>query len=235
MYYLLLIRKGKEALLNEEVRYFLIIVFASALLIALNIKGSFGSFFEAFHHSIFQVASVISTTGFATCDFNMWPEFSRAILVLLMFVGACAGSTGGGLKISRLIILAKAVKNEARSIVHPRSVNRVRINGKGIQDSAVKTVLVYLAAYVLIVIISFLIVSLDRYDMTTNFTAVAATFNNIGPGLGAVGATGNYGGFSVLSKLVLIFDMLIGRLEIFPMLVLLSPGTWRVRQSSSTK
>lgn len=235
VYYLLLIRKGKEALLNEEVRYFLIIVFASALLIALNIKGSFGSFFEAFHHSVFQVASVISTTGFATCDFNMWPEFSRAILVLLMFVGACAGSTGGGLKISRLIILAKAVKNEARSIVHPRSVNRVRINGKGIQDSAVKTVLVYLAAYVLIVIISFLIVSLDRYDMTTNFTAVAATFNNIGPGLGAVGATGNYGGFSVLSKLVLIFDMLIGRLEIFPMLVLLSPGTWRVRQSSSTK
>ena len=232
VYYLLLIKKGKEALLNEEVRYFFIIVFVSAIMIAINIRDSFGNFAEAFHHSIFQVASIISTSGFASCDFNLWPEFSKAILVMLMFVGACAGSTGGGFKVSRLIILVKAAKNEITAAIHPKSVNRVRINQKGVPDGTVRAVLVYLAVYVLIGGISFLIVSLDKYDMTTNFTAVMTTFNNVGPGLGAVGPTGNFGGFSVLSKIVMIFDMLIGRLEIYPMLVLFVPGTWRGRQSA---
>lgn len=235
LYYLILIKKGKEVLLNDELRYFLIIVFVSAIMITINVRNSFDSIFEAFHNSLFQVASVISTTGFATCDFNMWPQFSKTILVILMLVGACAGSTGGGFKISRLIILVRAAKNEVTTIVHPRSVRRVRMNQRNVSDGMVRTVLVYLAIYVLIAGLSFLLVSLDKFDMTTNITAVIATFNNIGPGLEAVGPAGSYGDFSVLSKIVLMLDMLIGRLEIFPMLVLLAPGTWRVRQSSSTK
>ena len=188
----------------EEMRYYLLIVFGSALLIAFNIRASFASFGKAFQQAIFQVASVISTTGFATADFNLWPEFSRMILVLLMFVGACAGSTGGGFKVSRLIIMVKSVRNE------------------------IMTVLCYLAGYVVILIVSVLLISLDNFDMTTNFTAVMATFNNVGPGLNRVGPTGNFGGFSVLSKLVLMFDMLVGRLELYPMLVIFAPGLWRI-------
>ena len=227
VYYLFLIRKPKEALLNEEMRFFLIIVFGSAILITLNIMDGFSGIFEAFHTAIFQVASVISTTGFATADFNLWPEFSRTILVLLMFVGACAGSTGGGFKVSRLIIILRSVKNEIMSVTHPRSVQKVHMDGRRISDTTVKTVLCYLAAYVLLVLGSILLISLDGFDMTTNVTAVMATFNNIGPGLGVVGPTGNFGGFSVFSKIVLMFDMLIGRLELFPMLVLFAPGMWK--------
>lgn len=227
VYYLLLTRKPKEALCYDELRYFLVIVFGSALLIAVNIMDSVGNFGRAFQTSIFQVATVVSTTGYATADFNLWPTLSQMILVVLMFMGACAGSTGGGFKVSRLIILMKAAKNEVQSIVHPRSVQKVCSNGKVVSNELVKKVLAYLAAYVLIFIVSVLLVSLDGKDMTTTVTAVVATFNNIGPGLGEVGPTGNFSHFSVLSKVVMMLDMLIGRLEIFPMLVILAPGTWK--------
>lgn len=234
-YYLLLIRKPKEALLSEEVRYFLVIVFASAILIMINIKDSFSSLFEAFHTALFQVASIISTTGFSTADFNVWPEFSKTILVLLMFVGACAGSTGGGFKVSRLLILVKSIKNEILSIVHPRSVQKVHMNGRVLQESVVRAVLCYLAAYVVVIITSVLLISLDNYDMTTNFTAVMGTFNNIGPGLNAVGPAGNFGSYSAFSKVILMFDMLVGRLELLPMLVLFAPGMWKLPARRSEK
>lgn len=226
VYYFLLIKKAKEAFLYEEMRYFLLIVFGSAVLIMINIRDSFSSLFEAFHSALFQVASVITTTGFATEDFNLWPEFSKTILVLLMFVGACAGSTGGGFKVSRLMILIRSVKNEIVSVTHPRSVRKVQMNGRQVPEGIVRAVLCYLAAYVMVVLVSLLLLSLNGYDMTTNFTAVMATLNNIGPGLNMVGPTGNFGSFSLLSKVVLMFDMLVGRLELFPMLVLFAPGMW---------
>lgn len=228
VYYLLLIRRPKEALLSEEMRWYLIIVFTSALLIAINIKDGFYNLGMAFQTALFQVASIISTTGFATTDFNLWPEFSKIILVILMFVGACAGSTGGGFKVSRLMILVRSVKNEILSITHPRSVQKVHMDGRRISDTTVKTVLCYLAAYILLIILSVLLVSLDEFDMETNFTAVMATLNNIGPGLGAVGPAANFGSFHVFSKLVLMLDMLVGRLELFPMLVLFSRGMWKL-------
>lgn len=228
VYYLFLIRKPKEALLNEEMRYYLTIIFASAVLITINIRDDFANLFEAFHHALFQVASIISTTGYASVDFDLWPEFSKIILVLIMFIGACAGSTGGGFKVSRLIILLKAVKSEILSIVHPRSVQSVRTDGKNVSNELVKKVLCYLGAYVIIFMISILLVSFDNKDMTTTVTAVTTTFNNVGPGLSGVGPTCNFGGFSVFSKLVMIVDMLIGRLEIFPMLVLFAPGMWKL-------
>ena len=228
VYYLLLIRKTKEAFMNQELRYYLGIVFGSALLIAINIKGSFDNFFMAFHTALFQVASVSSTTGFATTDFNLWPEFSKTILVLLMFVGACAGSTGGGIKVSRLVVFLKAIKSEVMSITHPRSVQKVQTDGRPLSNDAVRRVLCYLGAYVIIVLVSILLISLDGKDMTTNLTAVMATFNNIGPGLNLVGPTSNFGDYSVFSKIVLMFDMLVGRLEIFPLLILFAPGLWTV-------
>lgn len=235
-YYLLLIRRPKEALLqNSEVKWFLVIVFASAAVIALNICDGFHNLPQAFHTALFQVATLVSSTGFATADFNLWPELSRTILVLLMFMGACAGSTGGGFKVSRLMIVARAAKNEMLNMMHPRSVLQVHINGRRVPDNVVKTALCYMTVYVFIVLGSVLLVSIDNFDMTTNFTAVLATMNNIGPGLGAVGPTGNFGGFSVFSKLILMFDMLVGRLELFPVLVLFAPGMWRLPARRSRK
>lgn len=228
-YYLLFIRRSKDAIFkNEEVKWFLVIVFSSAALIAWNIRHGFHNILMAFHTALFQVATVISTTGFATADFNLWPEFSKTILTLLMFVGACAGSTGGGFKVSRLMLVVRAAKNELMSVIHPRSVHKVHMDGRKVPDHVVHTALCYLVVYVLIVLASFLLVSLDNFDTTTNFTAVMATLNNIGPGLNMVGPTGNYGGFSALSKIVLMFDMLVGRLELFPLLVLFAPGMWRL-------
>lgn len=235
-YYLLLIRRPKEAFLqNSEVKWFLVIVFASAAVIALNICDGFHSLPQAFHTALFQVATLVSSTGFATADFNLWPELSRTILVLLMFMGACAGSTGGGFKVSRLMIVARAAKNEMLNMMHPRSVQQVHMNGRRVPDNVVKTALCYMTVYVFIVLGSVLLVSIDNFDMTTNFTAVLATMNNIGPGLGAVGPTGNFGGFSVFSKLILMFDMLVGRLELFPVLVLFAPGMWRLPARRSRK
>lgn len=235
-YYLLLIRRPKEALLqNSEVKLFLAIVVSSAVVIAVNIRDRFHSFLEAFHTAMFQVATLVSSTGFATADFNLWPEFSKTILVLLMFMGACAGSTGGGFKVSRLMIVVHAAKNELLNMMHPRSIQQVQMNGRRVPDAVVKTALCYMTMYVLIVLGSVLLVSMDDFDMTTNFTAVLATMNNIGPGLGAVGPTGNFGGFSVFSKIVLMCDMLIGRLELFPVLALFAPGVWRLPARRSRK
>lgn len=235
-YYLLLIRRPKEALLqNAEVKWFLIIVFSSAAAIAVNIRDGFHSLAQAFHTALFQVATIVSSTGFATADFNLWPELSKMILVLLMCMGACAGSTGGGFKVSRLMIVVAAAKNELLNLLHPRSVQQVHMNGRKVPEQVVKTALCYMSVYVFIILGSVLIISIDNFDMTTNVTAVLATMNNIGPGLGAVGPTGNFGGFGVLSKIVLMFDMLIGRLELFPVLALFAPGMWRLPSRRSRK
>ena len=187
----------------------------------------FSSWFDAFHHSFFQVSSIITTTGFATTDFSLWPELSRYILVVLMLMGACAGSTGGGLKVSRVLILFKALRNEMQRVVHPRSVKVLRIDGKVQKESLVRNVSMYLVAYVIVMIVSTLLVSVDDFSFTTNVTAVISCMNNIGPGIDIVGPAGNFGGFSWFSKLVLSADMIIGRLEIFPVLTLFSPSLWK--------
>lgn len=227
VYYCLYAKKFKEAIMSEEMRIFFIIVFGASILITINVMNSFDSVFSAFQTVIFHVASVMSTTGFATADFNLWPEFSKTILLFVMMIGACAGSTGGGLKISRFVIFFKAVKNEILSIIHPKCIKKVHFEGKGLSDEMVKAVLCYVSAYALIIAVSCILISIDNFDFETNFSAVIATFNNIGPGLGMVGPTGNFGSYSVFSKIVLMFDMLVGRLEIFPMLVLFSPSLYR--------
>lgn len=231
VYYLLFARKVKEALRVEEVRWFLLIVLGAALLITWNIRDGFDSLFMAFHTALFQVATVISTTGFATVDFNLWPEFSKTILLFLMFVGACAGSTGGGFKVSRLMLLVRSLKNEIMRVAHPRTVKKVHMDGRTMSESVLRTVHIYLGAYVMILIISLILVSIDGFGLETNFSAVMATLNNIGPGFGMVGPTGNFSGFSAFSKAVLMFDMLAGRLELFPILVLFHPGIWQIRRN----
>lgn len=227
VYYLFLIRRPKDAFRSEEARVYLAIIAAAVLLITWNIRGGFGSLFSAFHHAAFQVASVITTTGFSTVDFDLWPEFSKGILVMLMFVGACAGSTGGGIKVSRIVVLAKTVKKELASLIHPRSVKVLKLEGKPVEHNVLRSINTFLGAYLLIFAGSMLLISLDNFDFTTNFTAVAATFNNIGPGLGGVGPARNFSAFSPLSKYVMMFDMLAGRLEVFPMLLLFAPSTWK--------
>ncbi|MGN1101514.1 MAG: TrkH family potassium uptake protein, partial [Huintestinicola sp.] len=225
-YFLLISGKLKDAF-NYEVRLFLIIVITSSLLIAVNVSHMFGSFGESLRHSAFTVASIISTTGFSTVDFSLWPEFSRTIIVLLMFIGACAGSTGGGIKVSRIIILFKGLKKEMLSIVHPKQVRKVKVDSHTIDHSVIRSVNVYMVSYLLIFVISLVIISFDNHDLITNFTSVAATINNIGPGLELVGPAANFGVFSSPAKIVLIFDMLAGRLELFPMLLLFTPETWK--------
>ncbi len=227
VYYLFLIKKPKEAIASEEVRYYLGIIFAAAILIAFNTRGFFENFSNAFHHAMFQVASVITTTGYATLDYNVWPEFSKVILFLLSLLGACAGSTGGGFKVSRLIIMLRSIKNEISHLIHPRSIKKIHMDGHTVESSVIKSVQVYTMIYVIIFMGSFLLLSLNQFDFTTNITAVAATFNNVGPGLNMVGPAGNYSAFSVFSKYILMFDMLAGRLELLPMLILLSPTTWK--------
>ena len=227
VYYLLSIRKWKEALQCDEARVYFGIIACSILVITINIRAMFPTLFDAFHHAAFQVGTIITTTGFSTVDFDQWPELSKTILVGLMLVGACAGSTGGGMKVSRLIIWFKETRKEIASLLHPRSVKVLKTEGKVIEPSVVSSVNAYFITYFFLYAASVLIVSLDNFDFTSNFTAVAATLNNIGPGLGAVGPTCNFGGFSILSKLVLMFDMLAGRLELFPMLLLFSPSTWK--------
>lgn len=227
VYHLILLRKARTALRSAEVRGYFLIVFSAIILIALNCIGRFETFGETLRHSAFQVASVITTTGYATNDFNLWPEFSKSILVMLMFIGACAGSTGGGIKVSRVLILLKSIIKEIKTAAHPRNTVKITMNGRLVAHETVRAVNVFMASYLVIFAISVLLISLDNFDFTTNFTAVAATINNIGPGLGAVGPTGNFSGYSTFSTLILTFDMLIGRLEIFPILVLFSPFTWK--------
>ncbi|MCR5607510.1 MAG: TrkH family potassium uptake protein [Lachnospiraceae bacterium] len=227
VYYLLLLKKFKPALLCEEVRWYLIIILSSAALITINIKGYYKTIFECFHHAIFQVASVITTTGYSTADFDTWPTFSKTIMVTIMFCGACAGSTGGGLKVSRIMIYVRHVKNELNYALHPNQVKKLELEGKALDTSTIRSTMSYLSAFLLLFVVSTLIVSLDGFDPATTFTAIVATINNIGPGLGKVGPTGNFSEFSILSKLVMTMDMLIGRLEVFPILILFNPNTWR--------
>lgn len=225
-YYLILLRKAKDAIKMEEVKWYFIIVASAIILISLN-TGGFKGFFGAIHHSAFQVSSIITTTGYATLDFNYWPTFSKTVLVLLMFIGACAGSTGGGMKVSRILVLFKTIGKEMSYLIHKRSVKVLKLSDKRIDNDSVRSINVFFVTYMIIFSASFLIISLDNFDFTSTFTAVAATLNNIGPGLDAVGPMGNFGSFSDLSKFVMMFNMLAGRLEIFPMLLLFSPGTWK--------
>ena len=227
VYFLFLLKKIRQGLKNEELRAYLGIILGAILLITVNIAGKFGNPFLAFHHAAFQVGSIITTTGYSTVDFNTWPTFSKTVLVLLMLIGASAGSTGGGIKVSRIVILAKSVKKELKQYLHPHSISKIKMDGKPVEHEVVRSINVFLIAYLLIYAVSMLIVSLDNFDFTTTFTSVAATINNIGPGLDLVGPAANFGILSVPSKLVLFFDMLAGRLELFPLLLLFVPDTWR--------
>lgn len=226
-YFLILFKKFKQAFDSEEVRAYLIIILVSTLAITINAHKMFSGYGEAFQQAAFQVGSIITTTGYATTDFNLWPQTSRTILVMLMFIGACAGSTGGGMKVSRFLILFKTVAKELKLLLHPRSIKKIRIDGKAVEHETIRSTNVYVFTYILIFAASMLVLTLDDLDMTTTFTAVAATLNNIGPGLELVGPTGNFSIFSNLSKLVMIFDMLAGRLELFPLLLLFTKSTWK--------
>lgn len=227
MYFLLLNKKWKQALKSDELRFFGIVVGASVVCIAVNIAGQYDSPLISLRHSFFQVASIISTTGFSSVDFNLWPEFSRVLLILLMVCGACAGSTGGGVKCSRVLLLLKSVRREIRQIIHPRSVNVVKLDGRVVDEKVLHTVMVYLGAYMIIAFSACLLVSLDNYSFGTTFTAVISCVSNVGPGLDLVGPMGNFSVFSQMSKVVLTACMVIGRLEIFPILVLCSGAVWR--------
>ena len=217
----------RTALKNEELRWYLGIVLAAVLLVAGNLYRFYGTVGQALRMSFFQVSSIITTTGFATADFTLWPQFSQHVLVLLMIFGACAGSTGGGLKISRLIILAKSFTCEIRKMIHPRMVPVIRMDGKGLAHETIQGTRVYFTIYMLIVFASTLLLSLDNFDLTTNLTAELACFNNIGPGIGLVGPMANYSLYSPFSTLLLSVNMLLGRLEIYPILVLFSPSLWK--------
>lgn len=227
VYFFLLMRKWSNAFRNTEVWTYLGIIVFSTLTIAVNIAGQFPGLLDALHHAFFSVASVITTTGFVTVDFSLWPEYSRILLVMLMVVGACAGSTGGGVKVSRFVILFKAASHEVHRLLHPNSVKVLKMDGKRLDRELIQGVQGYLLVYFMVTVISVLLVSLDNFDFVTTLTAVEATLNNIGPGLNVVGPVGNYSMFSPLSKVVLTLDMLFGRLELFPMLILLTPSTWR--------
>lgn len=228
VYFLLLTKKFKEAFSLEEVRAFFIIVFSSSILITWNVLEQFGgNIIEAFRHSIFQVASVITTTGYSTVDFDLWPTFSKTIMIVVMFVGACAGSTGGGIKVSRILICLKTVGKEFTTMIHPRNVKVLKFEGKVIDHDVLRSVNTYIMTYVALFAGSLIVVSLDNFDFQSTFTAIVATINNIGPGIGAVGPMANYSGFSMLSKIVMCFDMLAGRLELFPILLLFSVRTWK--------
>ncbi|MBQ2115621.1 MAG: TrkH family potassium uptake protein, partial [Lachnospiraceae bacterium] len=226
-YYYILIKNVKEAFKLEEVKWYFALFIGAVLLITANLTFAGGNFFSNMQKVAFQVASIMTTTGYATADFDLWPSFSKTLMVGLMFIGACAGSTGGGIKVSRIMIYLKQVKKELFQQIHPRQINIIKMDKKSIEHSTVRSCNVFLMCYSFIFIISILLVSLDGFDFTTNFTSIVATINNIGPGLNMVGPTKNFAEFSHLSKFVLMFDMLAGRLEILPMMILLHPRTWR--------
>lgn len=235
VYFLIYMRKFREASRCEEMRWYLAIIAGATLLICVNAYDLELTLEHNLRNAAFQVASIITTTGFATADFDLWPQFSRLVLVILMFCGACAGSTGGGMKVSRFVIGAKSVGAYTGSFLHPRGVRKIKFEEKDVEKETLHAILVYFVAVAVIFVASVLLVSLDNMDLETTFTAVAATFNNIGPGINAVGPTCNFSGFSVLAKSVLIFDMLAGRLEIFPMLILLYPPLWKETISEAQK
>ena len=227
VYYLILTKKFRQAFKYEEVRYYFGIIIASILIITFNTVHLFRNVLVAFQQVAFQVASIITTTGFSSTDFNQWPALSKTVLVLLMFVGACAGSTGGGIKVSRILILCKAAKKEFQLYLHPNAVKKIKMDSKIISHEILRSTNIYISVYLLIFAASVLLIAIDNFDLITNFTAVAATLNNIGPGFEIAGPMGNFSSFSYLSKSVLIFDMLAGRLEIFPLLLLFFKDTWK--------
>lgn len=229
LYFLLLLKNWKSVLKNEELRAYLGIIAAAIAVITVNILSIYENVFHAFRYAAFQVASVITTTGFYTADYELWPELSKVVLLTVMFIGACAGSTGGGIKVCRFVILWKSIRQEIRKILHPNVVTMVKINGKKVNNDTMKGINTFFAAYIFILVLSVLIVSIDNFDFATSFSGVLTTINNVGPGISKVGPVENFHIFSPLSKLVFCFDMLVGRLEIFPYLLLLSPDLWRRR------
>lgn len=230
LYYMLLLRKFKAVFKNEELRLYFGIAAGSIVLIAINISRMYNTVYESVHHAAFQVVSIMTTTGYGTVDFEQWPAFSKAILLSLMFIGASAGSTGGGLKVSRVLLLMKSIRRTIRKALHPRRVQPVYMDGRAVSEEVCDNVNAYLAIYCVILVLSFAIISVDGFSIGTNFSAVASCFNNIGPGFELVGATQNFSIYSDLSKIILSLDMLLGRLEIFPLLLLLSPDTWSRRR-----
>jgi len=231
LYYLMIIRRFKSALTSSELRVYFLIVALSTVIISFNVysvvSAAGGSVGDTVRHSFFQVSSIITTTGFSSTDFNLWPELSKAILVVLMLIGGCAGSTAGGIKVSRVVILVKMIGKEFRRMLHPRSVSSVKFEGKRLDDTTLNNVGVYLAVYSACMLATFLVISLEPFGLESNLTATVACFNNVGPGLATVGPMGSYADYTSISKLVLSFAMLLGRLEIFPLLLALSPSTWR--------
>ena len=227
LYYLIFLRRFKAAVKSEEFHWYLGIIAFAVITIAININSLYGSLHQAVRHSFFSVSSIITTTGFGTMDFDQWPQYSRTILVLLMFIGACAGSTGGGLKVSRVMLLLRTAKRSMRRMIHSRSVESIRFDGRIMEEETLNTCLIYLTIYCLVTVASVVLVSLNNFPFETNVTGVIACMNNIGPGLGMVGPAGNYAAFSEQYKMVLSFDMLACRLELFPVLLLFYPSTWK--------
>ncbi len=227
MYFLILAKDIKSVFKNEELRVYLGVIAFAIVAITANTLSIYGNVLKAFRYSSFQVASIISTTGFATADYDIWPEFSKCIIIMIMLMGACGGSTGGGMKVSRIMIIWKSILREVKQLLHPKSVNITKVNGKKVSEAGMRGVYIYFFAYVIIVVISTILVSINNYDFSTTFTAVLTALSNVGPGIAKVGPTCNFGFFSAFSKIVLCFDMLIGRLEIFPFLMIFSPSLWR--------
>ena len=226
-YYYILYKQFKKAFKMEEVRYYFLIIIAAVGIIFCHIIDTTKSFFDALTQASFQVASIITTTGFSSVDFNKWSQTCKTVLVFLMFCGACAGSTGGGIKVSRFIILIKTIIKDLESYIHPKCIRKIQIDKKPVEHEVVRSVNVFFITFFILFAASVFVLSIEDKDLITNFTAVAATMNNIGPGLALVGPTCNFGHFNVLSKLVLIFDMLAGRLELFPLLILFHPAIWK--------
>lgn len=227
IYYLILLGKFKSALKSQELRWYLVIVALATGLIAFNVAHLFDSLGDTIRAAFFQVSSIITTTGYASLNYDVWPTFSKMVLILLTALGACAGSTGGGLKVSRLVMLVKSIGQEIRAMIHPRAVKNIKFEGRPVSKMTLDEVMVFFAAYVLLLLGSMLVVALDGFDLVSTSTAVLTCVGNVGPGLGMVGPAGNFSEFSILSKLVLSFDMLAGRLEIFPMFILFAPRTWK--------
>ena len=226
-FYLLILRRFKAFFKDEELRLYIGVVVCSVTVIAINIYSIYGNIWETLRHSFFQVSSIITTTGFATADFNTWPAFSKGLLLCLMFLGACAGSTGGGFKVVRFLLVLKGIKRNIQKLMHPNKIIAVRNNDTTVEEETLSGVNTYLTTCVIILVISFFVVSIDGFSVETNASAVISCFNNIGPGLDVVGPLGNYASYGILSKIVLIFDMLAGRLEIFPILALLTTSAWK--------
>lgn len=226
-YFYILYRHFRKAISMEEIHYYLAMILIAVTIIFLNVRTMYPTGFEAMTHSVFQVASLATSTGFSTTDFDLWPQTSQTILIIVMFVGACAGSTGGGIKVSRIVIMFKTVLKELNSYIHPKSVRKINVEGKPVDHEVVRSINVFFITFMIIFSLSVFAISFEDEDLVTNFTAVLTTINNMGPGLSKVGPTQNFGHFNVFSKLVLMFDMLAGRLELFPLLILFHPAIWK--------